>query len=184
MTLSALFVALMLAAGMLSLEREEHTWSRIARNVGPLRLLLSKIFLGALAGFLVSVVMAAAISFFVPLDAVRLPVWLPVSAVAAASFSAAGVALGSLARDVRAASLLAILFSLPIAFLALIPPTALAGNGYDLVRLASAPFSFRSSLNAIDGALNDGPFIWPLAHTAALALAYAGIARLAVRRFA
>ena len=183
MTLSALFVALMLSAGMLSLEREEHTWSRLVRGtVSPLLLLASKVGLGAIAGLLVTVVMAAALALFVPLEIERVPLWLPVVAIASASFAAAGVALGSLARDVRAASLLAVLFSLPIAFLALIPPTAMSPAVFDIVRAASAPFSFRPALHAIDGALNGGPFAGALLHTVVLTIAYLGLARFAVRR--
>jgi ABC-2 type transport system permease protein len=183
MTLSALFVALMLSAGMLSLEREEHTWSRLVRGaVGPLQLLVSKIGLGAIAGLSITAVMAVAIAAFVPLEAGRLPLWLSVVAIASASFAAAGVALGSLARDVRAASLLAVLFSLPIAFLALIPQTAMSPSLYDVVRVASAPFSFRPALHAVDGALNGGQVAGPLVHTIVLTLAYTMLARIAVRR--
>ena len=184
MTLSCLFVALMLAAGMLSLEREEHTWTRLARTVPEVQLLAAKVLLGAAAGLLIAALMAAAIAPFVPLDVERLPIWLPVSLLGAASFAAAGVALGALARDVRAASLLAVLFSLPIAFLALVPPTAMSPAVYDVVRIASAPFSFRPSLQAIDAALNGGSIWLPLVHTAALTLAYVAIAKLAVRRLA
>ena len=39
----------------------------------------------------------------------------------ALAFGALGVAIGALAREVRAASLLAFLLTLPIAFLALVP---------------------------------------------------------------
>ena len=99
-----------------------------------------------------------------------------------ASFAAAGVALGAVAKDVRAASLLAVLFSLPIAFLALIPPTAMSPSLYDAVRAASAPFSFRPALHSIDAALNGGQVLGPIVHTLVLTIAYAMVARIAVRR--
>ena len=47
--------------------------------------------------------------------------WLLALAFGALAFGALGVAIGALAREVRAASLLAFLLSLPLAFLALVP---------------------------------------------------------------
>ena len=46
-----------------------------------------------------------------------------------------GVAIGGLAREVRAASLLAFLLSLPIAFLALVPSGAVAPALYDVINV-------------------------------------------------
>ncbi len=70
------------------------------------------------------------------------------------AFGALGVAIGALAREVRAASLLAILLALPIAFLALVPSGAVAHGLYDAIRVISALFPFRASLDATDAALN------------------------------
>jgi len=47
-------------------------------------------------------------------------------AISGLAFGAMGVAVGGLAREVRAASLLAILVTLPLAFLALVPSGAVA----------------------------------------------------------
>jgi ABC-2 type transport system permease protein len=96
-----------------------------------------------------------------------------------------GVAIGALARDVRAASLLAFMVTLPIAALALIPPGAVSHGLYDVIRAVSALFPFRSALQAVDGALNDtDPGVWePLAHLAALVAGYGILARVALRRF-
>jgi hypothetical protein len=55
---------------------------------------------------------------------------------------------------------------------------------YDLIRVVSAAFPFKPSLDALDAALNGGELLVPLLHLAALAVAFAGIARLALRRFA
>ena len=55
------------------------------------------------------------------LDWGRFPLWVLALAAGALAFGAIGVAIGALAREVRAASLLAFLLSLPIAFLALVP---------------------------------------------------------------
>jgi hypothetical protein len=95
------------------------------------------------------------------------------------------VAIGALAREVRAASLLAFLLTLPIAFLALVPAGTVAVWLYDAIRAVSALFPFRPALQAIDAALNDAqPGLGPtLAHLAALAAAYLALARLALARF-
>ena len=92
----------------------------------------------------------------------------------------------ALAREVRAASLLAFLLSLPIAFLALVPSGSVAPALYDAIRVISAAFPFRPALHALDASLNDTGrgIAGPLAHLVALALAYGAIARLALRRFA
>jgi hypothetical protein len=55
----------------------------------------------------------------------------------ALAFAALGVAIGSLAREVRAASLLAFPLTLPLAFLALVPNGAVSpGLGASLAHLA------------------------------------------------
>ena len=92
----------------------------------------------------------------------------------------------ALAREVRAASLLAFLLSLPIAFLALVPSGAVSAGLYDVIRAVSALFPFKPALQAIDAALNDADpgIAGPLAHLAVLAVAYVAIARTALRRFA
>jgi ABC-2 type transport system permease protein len=107
-------------------------------------------------------------------------------AAGAVAFGAMGVAVGALAREVRAASLLAILMALPIAFLALVPAGAVTSSLYDVIRFLSALFPFRAALDAIDGALNaGGPGLGgALAHLAVLTAAYLAIARAALRRFA
>jgi hypothetical protein len=86
---------------------------------------------------------------------------------------------------VRAASLLAILLALPIAFLALVPSGAVSQGLFDVLRVISALFPFRAGLDATDAALNDaGGLGGALAHLAALTLGWAVIARVALRRFA
>ncbi len=73
---------------------------------------------------------------------------------AALAFGALGVAIGALAREVRAASLLAFLLSLPLAFLALVPAGAVAGGLYDVIRAISLVFPFKAALQALDAAVN------------------------------
>ena len=66
-----------------------------------------------------------------------------------------GLAIGTLTREVRAASLLAFMLALPLAFLALVPSGAVAPALYDVIRAVSAVFPFKPTLDALDAALND-----------------------------
>lgn len=187
-TVSLMFLTLLLAAGLLALEREEHAFSRLVRGlVSRVGLLAEKIALAALCAFGVTLLMLLALGgFFIELDWGRFPLWLVALAAGAVAFAALGVAIGGLAREVRAASLLAFLLSLPIAFLALVPSGAVSEGLYDVIRVVSAAFPFRATLQALDAALNDAEVgLWaPLAHLALLAVAYTALARLAVgRRF-
>jgi ABC-2 type transport system permease protein len=187
-TVSLMFLTLLLAAGLLALEREEHAFSRLVRGlVSRLGLLAEKVALAALCSFAVTLLMLLALGgFFIELDWARFPQWLLALGAGAVAFAALGVAIGGLAREVRAASLLAFLLSLPIAFLALVPSGAVSSGLYDVVRAVSACFPFKATLQALDAALNDAEVgLWrPLAHLAGLAVAYTVLARLAVgRRF-
>jgi ABC-2 type transport system permease protein len=186
-TVSLMFLTLLLASGLLALEREEHAFSRLVRGlVSRVGLLVEKISLAALCAFGVTLVMLLALGgLFIELDWGRFPQWLLALAFGALAFGALGVAIGGLAREVRAASLLAFLLSLPIAFLALVPSGAVSDGLYGVIRAVSACFPFRATLEALDSALNGvGSLPGPLLHLAVLAVAYTALARLAVgRRF-
>jgi hypothetical protein len=85
---------------------------------------------------------------------------------------------------VRAASLLAFMLCLPLAFLALVPSGAVAPALYDVIRAVSAAFPFKPTLDALDAALNDsGGLAGPLLHLALLFVVFGGLARLALVRF-
>jgi ABC-type multidrug transport system permease subunit len=186
-TVSLMFVGILIAAGMLALEREEHAFSRLVRGlVSKLTLLVEKVVLGAATAALVTLVLLGVIALFRSLDAARIPLWILGALAGGLGFAALGVAIGALARDVRAASLLAFMVALPIAALALVPSGAVAGGLYDVVRAISALFPFKATLQAMDAALNDAePSIGvPLAHLAALAAGYLAVARVALQRFA
>lgn len=186
-TVSLMFLCVLLAAGLLALEREEHAFSRLVRGlVSRLGLLVEKVGLAALCAFAVTLLMLLALGgFFIELDWGRFPQWLLALAAGAVAFGALGVAIGGLAREVRAASLLAFLLSLPIVFLALVPSGAVSAGLFDVVRVVSALFPFRATLDALNAALNGvGGLPAALAHLCALAVAYTALARLAVgRRF-
>lgn len=93
--------------------------------------------------------------------------------------------MGALAREVRAASLLAFMASLPIAVIGLVPSGAVGSGLYDVIRVVSAAFPFKPTLDALESAIGDSGGIGvPLLHLAALAVAFSAAARLALRRFA
>ncbi|HEY4280232.1 MAG TPA: ABC transporter permease [Conexibacter sp.] len=187
-TVSLMFLTVLLAAGLLALEREEHAFSRLVRGlVSRLGLLAEKIGLAALCSVAVTLLLLLVLGiFFVDLDLSRAPQWVVALGVGGIAFAALGVAIGGLAREVRAASLLAFLLSLPIAFLALVPSGAVSGWLSDAIRVVCAAFPFKPTLQALDIAVNAAPTSLgpPLLHLAALAAAYTLIARLALRRFA
>jgi ABC-type multidrug transport system permease subunit len=183
---SLMFITLLLAAGTLALEREENAFSRLVRGlVSKTGLLAEKAGLAAVCSVSVCLLMMAGLSLFVELDWGRFPLWLAALALGALAFAALGLAIGALTRDVRAASLLAFMLCLPLAFLALVPSGAVAPALYDVIRAVSAVFPFQPALDALDAALNDaGDIGGPLLHLAGLTLAFGALGRLALGRFA
>jgi ABC-2 type transport system permease protein len=170
---------------MLALEREEHAFGRLVRGlVSRGAVLAEKVALAALCSFAVCLAMLAGLGAFVDLDWSRAPAWLAALAAGALAFAAMGVAVGGVAREVRAASLLAFLLSLPIAFLALIPSGAVASGLYEVIDVVSALFPFKPALRALDAAIGGGDLGPPLLHLLALTLAFGLLARLSLRRFA
>jgi len=184
---SLMFVCVLLASGLLALEREENTFSRLARGLVPgWLLLIGKIVLAAVCAFVVTFVMLLGISVFVPLDYARMPLWIVALAGSSLAFATLGVAIGSLAREVRAASLLALMLALPLAFLALVPSGGVSPALYDVIRVISAAFPFKPALDAIDAAINDsgGSIAVSLAHLGGLIVVFGGAAWAGLRRFA
>jgi ABC-type multidrug transport system permease subunit len=186
-TVSLMFVCVLLASGLLALEREENTFSRLARGLVPGWLLLAgKIVLAAICAFAVTFVMLLGISAFVPLDYGRIGLWVVAIAASSLAFATLGVAIGSLAREVRAASLLALMLALPLAFLALVPSGGVSPLLYDIIRVISAIFPFKPALDGIDAAINNSGESLPgsLAHLAGLIVVFGGAAWAGLRRFA
>jgi ABC-2 type transport system permease protein len=184
---SLMFVTLLLAAGMLAIERSENVYARLVRGlVSPGELLSEKIALSAGCAGSVTLVMAAFVSLFVHLDWARFELWVLALALGGLAFGALGVAIGGLARDVSVASLMAFLMSLPIAFVALIPASAVSGTLKSVLDTVAFVFPFKAALQAVGNAFSGtAPGIgWPLVHLAVLAIVFAVLARLTIRRFA
>jgi ABC-2 family transporter protein len=183
-TISLMFVCMLLAAGGVALEREERTLTRLTRGlVGRQTLLAEKGSLAAACGFVVAFAMLAGVGAFVTLDWSRAGLWLVALAFGALAFGAFGVALGALAREVRAASLLAFALSLPLAFLALVPAGSVASGLYDTTRVISFAFPFKAALQALDAAVNSAsPGVGvSVLHLTGLAVAFALLGRVGLR---
>jgi ABC-2 type transport system permease protein len=181
---SLMFVCILLASGMLALEREENTLGRLRRGlVSAGALLTEKALLAAAVGVVVSFAMLCGIGLFVPLGWGRAALWLVAMAGGGLAFAALGVAMGAIVREVRAASLLALLVSLPLVFLALVPSAAVSAGLYDVIRVISAIFPFKASLEALDAAVNQSQpsLLEALGHLAALIVAFGALARIALR---
>lgn len=216
-SVSLMFVCVLLAAGGVALEREEHTLARLvrggtrgwgaagartppgggppgrpdraraARSAGSISrevLLAEKLLLAAVCAFALSLAMLAGIGAFVPLRFARIGQWLLALAFGALAFGALGVAIGALAREVRAASLLAFLLSLPLAFLALVPSGSVAHGLYDAIGAISFVFPYKAALQALDAAVNGASpgLAVSIAHLLGLTVLFGVLARLGLRR--
>jgi ABC-2 family transporter protein len=185
-TVTLMFVTLLLAAGALALEREENAFPRLVRGlVSRTGLLLEKVGLAALCSVVVALLLLAGLSIFVTLPWGRFGLWVAALGLGALGFGALGVAMGAVAREVRAASLLAFMASLPIAVLGLVPSGAVSGGLYNAIGIVSGAFPFKPALDALKSALSEsGGIGLPLLHLALLTVAFTLVARLAIRRFA
>src|SRR3984885_5744407 len=183
---SLMFVTMLLAAGLLALERSENAYPRLVRGlVTPGRLLSEKVILSAGCGTVVTLVMAVFVSLFVHLDWSRFELWVLALALGSVAFGALGVAIGAIAREVSAASLMAFLVSLPVAFIALVPANAVSGTLKSILAVISFVFPFKAALEAISNAFSGAsPQIGlPLVHLAVLAVVFGALATLSMRRF-
>ena len=185
-TVSLMFVCVLLAAGGVALEREEHTLARLLRGLVSREVLLAeKGLLAAACAFVVAFAMLAGVGAFVALDWSRAGLWVIALAFGAIAFGALGVAIGALAREVRAASLLAFLLSLPLALPGARPRRRRRGRA-STTRSASISFvfPFKASLQALDAAVNGAsPAIGgSLLHLAGLTILFGALARLGLRR--
>ncbi|HUH81854.1 MAG TPA: ABC transporter permease [Solirubrobacteraceae bacterium] len=184
-SISLMLVGVLLAAGSVALEREEGVLARLLRGLVSREALISeKVLLAAVCSFVLGLALLAGIGIFVALEWSRAGLWLAALAAAALAFASVGVAIGVLAREVRAASLLALLATLPLAFLALVPAGSVSGGLDHAIDVIAFAFPFRSALQALDCAVNDtGPRLWvSLAHLLGLTVAYGLIARAGLAR--
>jgi ABC-type multidrug transport system permease subunit len=188
-SISLMFICVLLAAGGIALEREEHALGRLTRSsprhggglISREGLLAEKALLAAGCAFVVALAMLLGVSAFVSLDLSRVGMWVVALAFGALGFAALGTAIGALAHEVRAASLLAFLLSLPLAFLALVPSGSVASGLYDAIGFV---FPYKAALQALDAAVNgSSPGIAvSIAHLVGVTLVLGVLARLGLRR--
>jgi len=183
LAISLMFVCVLLGAGLLALEREENAFGRLVRGlVSRTTIVAEKSVLSGALGALAASLMLAVLAIGFGVDAERVPATLAVIVVGGVAFGAFGVALGAASREVRAASLLAVLLLLPVAALGLVPSGTVSGNTYDLIRAVSAAFPFRPTLHGLEASLTGTSLAGPLLHLLALIVAFGVIGRLALRR--
>lgn len=190
-TLSLMFIALLTAAGAVALEREDHLLNRLLSAAGHHEGLISarslvseKIALAAVLSFPLGVALLYGINAFVALGSVRLPQSLLALAVAAIAFAALGSAIGALAREVSAASLLSFLVSLPLVFLALVPRGAVDEGLYRIIAVVNFVFPFKAGVQILDAAVNRSSPSLPISllHLAVLSVAFASVALVGIKR--
>jgi ABC-2 type transport system permease protein len=149
-------------------------------------LLSEKVTLSAACAGLVTLAMAMFVSLFVHLEWARFELWVLALALSGLAFGALGVAIGGFAREVSTASLMAFLLSLPVAFIALVPASAVSGGVKTVLDAVSFVFPFKAALQAVGNAFSgtEPAIAGPLLHLAVLTVVFAALARLAMRRFA
>ena len=181
---SLMFVTVILAAGGLALEREQHAFTRLVRGlVSRGRLLVEKAAFAVAGSVPLTLLMLAALSAFVPTEWDRFHLWVLAVLLGAAAFAALGTLVGALAGEVQTASLLAFTLLLPVAFLALVPDGVLSPALHDATQVISALFPFDATLDAVTAALyGEGSMLGPLAHLAGLTVGFGILARIAVAR--
>ncbi|MDQ2622673.1 MAG: ABC transporter permease [Actinomycetota bacterium] len=185
-TLALMFVTVLLVAGSLALEREENAFTRLTAGLASrTQILIAKLGLGTVVGFGVVFLLLAVMTAFLPIQWSRAPLWIAAAATAALAFAAVGAALGAVTREVRAASLGAVMVCLPLALLSLVPDDAVGQAVETMIGIVTALFPFRPALDALSGGLEiTGSGTWAnFAHLLILTTAYGTIARLALRRF-
>ena len=130
--------------------------------------------------------MSIFVSLFVHLEWGRFELWILALALGGVAFGALGVAIGALARELNAASLLVLLVSLPIAFVALVPASAVSGGLKTVLDVVAFVFPFKPALQAVSNAFSGAApgMVGPAFHLLGLTLAYGLLGRLALRRFA
>ena len=183
-SVSAMFVALLLGAGMLAYEQEDQMLARLLRGLAKRRtIVIEKTVLAGLCALVVGTVMVLAFGAFVDIRWERAWAWWPAIIFASLAFGAAGVAVGATSGDVRAASLASFMLGLPLAAAALVPKGAVSDSLYNVLQAINAIFPFKPSLDLIRAGLSPGnDALVPALHLAILILAYCSIASFAIRR--
>lgn len=150
------FLALLVAAGAMAAERDENVIGRLTRGlVSNGQLVWAKVALAAAVALALG--LAVTLTFGVIIQAgdvkggepwQRLPLVVVGLLLAGAAMGAIGALIGGLAREARTASLVAILFVLPVVFIGLVPREVVPPAGWvsDAFPFVHAVRFFSSSL--------------------------------------
>ncbi|MBM3664714.1 MAG: hypothetical protein FJW92_02830 [Actinobacteria bacterium] len=173
-------VGVLLAAALLSAEREDHVLSRLGRGLaGPGTIIGQKALLAAIVCTVVGYVLLGVVALSTSITIGRWLLWLPTLLLAGLASGAFGLLVGALARETRTALLAGLMLALPLAVIALIP-------GNDIAYWASALAGFGPAARVFQGLLVD-PDITSSTYVgmgilAVVALVYGVAARVALGR--
>lgn len=183
-SVSLMFVALLLGAGMLAYEQEDRMLSRLMRGLASARQIVTeKTLVAGLCAFVMGAIMLAGFGIFASIRWERAWIWVPGLAASGVAFGAAGVAIGALTGDVRAASLLSFMVGLPLAVAALVPSGSVSPLLFDFFQAISAVFPFKPALGVIEGSLAVGKEILvPALHLLAVTVGYVWLGVWSLRR--
>lgn len=173
-------VGVLLAAALLSAEREDGALSRLGRGLaGPGVVVGQKAVFSAIAVTIVGVVMLAVVALATSVVVGRWLLWIPALLLAGLAFGAFGLLIGALARETRTALLAGLMVALPLAVIALIP-------GSDVAYWTSAVAGFGPAARTFQSLLVDpevpGSLWLGMGLTALIALAYGAVARMVLAR--
>ena len=189
LALTVALLCIVVAAAGIASERDENVLGRLTRGLVRLgELVAEKIALVAVIavglGLALAVVLGLAVELAGPGGLgpwTRLPLLVVGLAFAGAAFGAFGVLLGALARETRAAALVALLVALPAVLLGFLPEVAVAPAAW-----VSTALPFIHSVRLFESALYDAEPWATVAREAVwlagLAGAFAAAARAAARR--
>jgi ABC-type transport system involved in multi-copper enzyme maturation permease subunit len=139
----------LLAAALLSAEREDGVLSRLGRGLaGPGTIITQKAVLASIACTIVGFVLLVVVTLSTSISVGRWLLWLPALLLAGLAFSSFGLLIGALARETRTALLAGLMIALPLAVIALIP-------GSDIAYWASALAGFGPAARTFQGLLVD-----------------------------
>jgi len=189
LALTIAFLALVLAAGALAGERDENALGRLSRGlVGLGELVSAKVGLAAVVSCLLGLGVALTFGLVIEIGNVeggepwgRLPLLAAGLLLAGASLGALGAVIGSLSREARTASLVALMVVLPVVMLGLVPREVFSAAGW-----ASDALPFSHAVRLFAAALFDvdpwGVVAREAAWLAGLGAAFGALARLGMRR--
>ena len=173
-------LGVLLSAALLSAEREDGVLSRLGRGlVGPGTIITQKAVLSALATLVVGMVLLGVVALTTSVSVGRWAIWVLALVVAGLAFGAFGLLIGALARETRTALLAALMITLPLAVIALIP-------GNDIAYWVSAVAGFGPAARVFQDLLVDPEVtgtLWAgIGLLAGIALVYGVAARIALGR--